>query len=245
MSNQKINALTQIFFSSFYVSSFSNQKFSIPDVAIDLTKLSGSYEDQLNTSLQEFDGIRYEDVEDSIFQGRYRRIENKILRLTDKFKVPIPIKRKVSTDDNIEKFVYVEGKSMDKISDDSIIGRWLHKLNPTGGKQYFKFESDDLKEAKKKLLEISRHQIKLIAMDQVADEAALKDSYQFHKDFNSVPDACKHFKKKLGDEYTRDLLKEKIKTYAQIYEDGDILDDWSTINARINAWARHEENKYK
>lgn len=242
MAKQQANNLIKILCSSFFISHFADEELSVTDLAVDLTKLNGSYQNIMDEALQEFNGMDIEDVEATLFQTRSNRIESKIPNLVDEFRdnAPEPIK-----ESNGDRLIYVEDCSINDKKETSIIGKWLNRFSSIGGNKCFKFQAEELNDAKKKLLEIARYQIKLEAMRQVSDEAALEGSFQFYKDFKSVPDACKYYRKQLGSKFSRKRLKQKIKRYAHIYEDGEVLKDWSTINGRINSWWHHEENKYK
>lgn len=240
---EQANTLIRILCSSFYISHYANQELSIPDLAIDYKRLRGSFHQEMDEALFEFDGTSIEEVENPLFKKRLDRIDSKISDLLDQFmeNAPEPIKRKASSDEELK---YVEEDSV-SVEENPIVEKWLKKFSYMGGNHCYQFEPDDLKNAKRELLDIAKYQIKIEAMEHVADEASLEGKYNFYKEFESVPNACMYFKRQLGEEYTRDLVKQKIKAHARIFENGDTLDDWSTINTRINSWAHHEKNKYK
>lgn len=243
MAKQQTNNLIQILFSSFFISHFTGEDLSITDLAVDLTKLDGSYQNMMDGALEEFDGKRFEEAEGSLFKRRLELIENKIDDLVEELKIDIPEPTKVKEAPEAT-LSYVEDPSIKDNQQNPIVAKWMNRFASMGGNIPFKFDSDDLNNIKKKLFEIAKLQIKYLAMKQVKDEAALEGVFQFHKDFQSVPDACKYYRKQLGDKFSRKLLKEKIKRYAHIYEDSKVLENWSTINKRINSWVQHEENKY-
>jgi len=242
MTKQQGNNLIKILCSSLWISHSINKELSVPDLAVDYKKLRGSFHQEMDEALREFDETSMKEVEESPFKPRLSNIDNKISKLSDQFRTnaPKPIKRE-SPSKGESKYVEIHDIN---VEEHPIIKKWFKKFTFMGGNHCYQFESDDLNTPKRKLSKIASYQIKYDAMQQVEDEASLNGQYHFQKEFQKVPDACKYFRKKLGDQYTRDLLKEKIKNRALIYENGDILEDWSTINRRINAWLHHEKNKY-
>lgn len=81
-------------------------------------------------------------------------------------------------------------------------------------------------------------------IEEVKAGAILNGEYKHLLEFDSVANACQYF---LGKEKLEDAIaniKERIKERALIYEKDEILEDWSVINTRINAWVDHERKKY-
>lgn len=241
MSQREVNTLIQILCSSFYISRYVDQELPIKELAIDLYKLIGTYGKEAEETLQEFDGYTFEDVEAAIFKSRRNKLKKKLDSLVEKleFESPEPIRSQNGSGKNSS--IY---KKADRLNADThrIIQKWYSEFKALGGSTCYKFEQEEFDEIKKKLKHIARYQIKLKAMDQVAEEASLEGKYKFYKEFESVPDACSYYEKKLGDKVSRDLLKAQIKDKARIIEDGQEV-SWKKINGRINSWVDYENDK--
>ncbi|MDZ7720335.1 MAG: hypothetical protein U5K72_16080 [Balneolaceae bacterium] len=74
------------------------------------------------------------------------------------------------------------------------------------------------------------------------EEIELEGVFNLKQPFESVPDACHYYENELGDQLTRKILKDRIKKYSTIHENGEKL-DWEVINKRINSWVDHESSK--
>ncbi|HEX6982426.1 MAG TPA: hypothetical protein VF181_06675 [Balneolaceae bacterium] len=235
--------LLSILCSSFYISLYPDQELSISELAVDLHKLQGLYQDELDKALEEFDGYSTDDIEKAQFLNRQNRLRKKLENLTDEFKrnAPKPIKKPKAESD---KPGYEIDEGINSKTENPFIKKWYSRISSLGGDSCYKFNEDDLISAQKELEEISRYKIKLDAMKQVAEEASLQGSYAFYKDFKKVSDACNYYARELGEGLSRKLLKEKIRRYGRITENGEEITDWSVINKRINSWTEYEGNRY-
>ncbi|NGP89696.1 hypothetical protein [Fodinibius halophilus] len=241
MSQEKVNTLIQILSSSFYISRHVGQELSIREIAVDLYKLTGLHEMEQEEYLLEFDGYGFEELEDRVFKNRRKKLEETRDRLVESVESvsPEPIKNPDATDKN-DSFYKVD-KEINGV-DDPIVKKWHREFESLGGNSCYVFDQQGFDEIKSKLKKIARYQIKLNAIDKVIEEASLKGKYEFYKEFDSVPDACRYYDKKLGDRVTGERIKNKIRDSARIIEEGEEV-SWEKINNRINSWVRYENGK--
>ena len=122
--------------------------------------------------------------------------------------------------------------------------KWYKKYTDLGGKHCFQFHQNEIIENSEKLKKIGLYQIKINAIEKVIDEVSLEGYYSFYRHFDSVPEACRYIMGQDGKDFNREELKKQIAKYFRICENGVPISDWSIINARINSWWYHEENKY-
>ncbi len=100
------------------------------------------------------------------------------------------------------------------------------------------------------LMRLGKANLKLEILVEAEEEAILNGSYKGFEEFEFVPDACRFYRKKnlkdfdLESEDDIRALKEWINESVIIKKNGEILEDLSTINKRVNAWINHEKNKY-
>lgn len=243
MTKEIIDLLT-ILSSSYHISKHPDQKLSITAASIDLHKLIQSYQDEEDKALQSLDNFDIDDIEDPKFSRRLDRLKNKRMEYERIFnlKVPFPLLK-----ENL-------GKGEGRFQTDEqfpndithpIVAKWYDRYVDLGGKDCLLFKKDEIFNSILKLKKIGQYEIRINAMEMVIDEVSLEGIYTFYREFGSVPDACRYYMGQDGKDYNREKLKEQIGKYARISEKGDPILDWSIINARINSWWYHEENKYK
>jgi hypothetical protein len=243
MTKEIIDLLT-ILSSSNYISTYSGQNLSISEASIDLHKLMKSYQDERDKVLQSFDSFDIDDIEDPKFLRRLDRSKKKRYEYQNIFNLKVPFPLLEANPAHGEGRFQVDEQFADKIAH-PIVAKWYDKYLDFGGKNCFLFKKDELFNSMFKLKKVGQYEIRINAMEKVIDEVSLEGSYTFYREFDSVPDACRYYMGQNGKDYNREKLKEQIGKYARISEKGDPILDWSVINARINSWWYHEENKYK
>jgi len=240
---KEVSDLLTILCSSFYISKHPDEKLSISKASIDLHKITQSFQDEKEKALQTYDNFDTNDIEDPKFIRRLEHLENKQSELERLFilKVPFPVLKKNPAPG--EGRFQINEQLTGNITH-PIVQEWYEKYTDLGGNHCFLFCQNEIIESSEKLKKIGLYQIRINAMVEVIDEVSLEGSYSFYRNFDSVPDACRYFMGQVGKDYNREELKEKIGKYVQICENGVPISDWSIINARINSWWYHEENKY-
>jgi len=240
---KEVTDLLTIICSSFYISKYSDQKLSISKASIDLHKITQSYQDEKDKALQSFDNFVIDNIEDPKFIRRLDRLVNKKREYETLFllKNPFPLLKKNP----------VPGETQLQINEQfagsithPIVQKWYEKYTDLGGKHCYLFSQNEIFESIEKLKKIGLYQIKINAMEQVIDEVSLEESYSFYRNFDSVPEACRYLMGQDGNAFNRVELKKQMAKYVRICEKGVPISDWSIINARINSWWHHEENKY-
>jgi hypothetical protein len=238
-SDDKLQALMLIqIYCSFYRSiHYVYNNFSLKKLSVDLYKILGSYNNQREKSLKEFDGYNYEKISSDEFDRYKNRITDKLDRFIEEIKSDIPLPRKDKSEN--DKNPYEIDEIFKEYIEHEIVEKWYNKYD----RVCYNFQSKDLQEVLNKVKEVGKYKIKDDAMQEVVDTAALEGIYKFYKKFNSIPDACRYYEGKLGKNVTRAAIKKKIKDKTRIVEDGEELKNWSTINNKINNWVRYENKK--
>lgn len=233
--------LIKILYSSFYISHYSDQKLSVPELSIDLYKLMNLYQDEMDKSLKEFDGYSIENIEKDSFQKRQKRLHNKLDELMNLFKnnTPQPIGRGISSREKSDEF----SDQDDGIIENAIIANWCDRYSLLGGTKSLEFQEGDLQIAKEKLIEIARYKIKLEAMKQVSDTAALEGAYNYSRTFEKVADACREIAKELEEPTFKKYLKEVRSERIIIKKDGVKVSDPTKLYNQTYSWWQNQREK--
>lgn len=250
--NKRLKLITDLVNTSGAYSGAFIKKSSLTDAAVIYAKIEDSTGELGNSYKKEFDGLDIAEMKD---KGFYRRLENltkKENELEEALDNKLPIVNWKDVSKQNKPLVKLYGTytlpAGDEYSEELIT--FIHSL-----KQYFgysteqdlpiiNFPDSSAKALHGSLIELGKIAIKIKAMKEVEEEIDLKGTYQYYQRFESVPATCEYFTKKLGESVTRELLKNKIKEYARIYDEDLPVEDWGTINKRINSWVSHEGEKY-
>jgi hypothetical protein len=229
--------LVQIYCSFYRSSHYVYNSFSLKELSIDVHKLLGSYNNQREDNLREFDNCSSETTTSKKFRQRKNDILGKLDRLIDEINVTIPLPR-MDESKNIEKPYEIDDNFKFRIESE-LVEKWYGKY----GRECYNFQYDDLHQVLIKVKEAGRYEIKDGAMQHVAEVTLLEGTFQYYKEFKSVPEACRYYDKILGDKVTRAAIKKKIETHVRIIENGEEL-KWKVINKRVNAWVDYESKRY-
>lgn len=246
MPDKNINQLITILCSSFHISRYVDEgkgDLSIPDLAIDLSRLEGFYNDTVTESLKEFDGFTNEDIEKSSFQRRLKKLDKKCEELAQVIKrhIPLPLVLPKSLDEsNRERSSHLN--LQDQIEHE-LVQKWYHRFALIGGKSCCPFDDSDFIELQKLLQELALYKIKYDAMKEVEDNAALNGQYNFSRTFNNVPDACRWLYDQL-EEPTLHYLVEQLRGDRIIIEkDGLPMTDSQKIYNQAYSWYQNLNEK--
>lgn len=237
MKQQKI--LLDLICTSRNVSGYSDSLPSLPQAAVMFTKLEGTHDEIEMENKKAFDGIDESGISDPGFEKKKETLQ----QITDRQEHII--ENNIPANKNYASYSI----TLDQIKSDALRAFCLTFNHYSGSKQVREitltdFPDQTISSLMEPLTLLGTALIKLEVLRHIEEEVAFRGSYLFYKRFDSVPDACRYYSDQFADTCTRKLLKERVKTYARIYDDGKELTDWSLINTRINAWWHHEENKY-
>jgi hypothetical protein len=233
--------LVQIYCSFNRSSSYLFNSFSLKELSVDVHKILGSYSDCRKENLEEFDGYSFEMTEEDGFKQKRKGINEKLKRLIREISnfVPTPIKDK---SDEIEKPYEIDDNFKSRIENE-LVEKWYDKY----GRGCYNFQFEDLQEVLNKVKEAGKFKIMDNARQHVIEETLSKDTYDFYGEFynifKNVPEACRHYADRLGDDLSIELLKERIRNETTIYDKEGNPHDWDTINIKINTWKNDEKKK--
>lgn len=94
-------------------------------------------------------------------------------------------------------------------------------------------------------IDLGKAILKKRIIEEVEKGAILNGEYKELLEFASVPEACRYFlgEGELGSQINN--IKQKIKERALVFDkENQLIEDWSVINTRINAWVDHQRDKY-
>lgn len=208
---------------------------SYKEAAMIYAELDNDIEDLKYQYLSEFDGFGKEQIEElDKNQNRLIKIIEKNLKVLEDYK---PI---------------IGDHTYDEIDLSKIFSKKLKKFcisfNRSTGRrhlnvvQYVQCNPDIVAPLDAPLKKIGKACIKLKIIETVLEDIELEGSFNLIQEFETVPDACRFYEKKLGEEITKNRLKSQIKKFAVFFENGEEV-EWAALNKRIDSWVRYENKK--
>lgn len=252
MMNKKQKLISDLVNTSRAYSGISRNRPSLLDAAVICVEIEDSNGKLENSYKKEFDGLDITEMEDKGFDRRLKSLVKKENELEQALDNKLPVvkgkddsKKNMPLDKLFGTYTLPVGEEFSEV-----LITFIHSL-----KRYFgystgqnlpiiDFPDSSAKALHSLLIELGKIAIKIRAMKEVKDDIDLHGQFNYYVRFEGVPEACEYFAKKLGESVTRELLKDKIKEYARIYDNESLIQDWKVINKRINSWVSHESEKY-
>ncbi len=221
------------------ISSWADQEPPVEEAALYLLGLDNHTWKYRKEFRKKYNSIQEEEIISDSFQKTKKKTEEIIKALVSEFMDGVPIFEKSDT----AYYLKIEECSPN-------LNKMLNSLNKpisdeTRRRVLIRSLSDIHRKALiKKLHEIGKFMLKKEVLQEVEKIGLLKGEYKMVFDFESVPKACEYFTENFELWSDKNSLKKLVKERADIYEDGEVLKDWSVINKRINSWFSHGEKKY-